>query len=83
MKIEHVLFPSVFFKIMDLFIGRSVSMGSHEPIFGTNKNQILKNGCCERALTPGLYWSKVWKDGNFMVSLLSDYSKTTCVQNSR
>ena len=50
MKIEHVLFPSVFFKIMDPCIGRSFSMCSHDPIFGTNKNRILKNGSCEMGL---------------------------------
>ena len=42
MKIEHVLFPSVFFKITDPCVGRSFSMCSHDPIFGTNKNPILK-----------------------------------------
>ena len=51
MKIEHALFLSVFFKIMDPCFGRSFSMCSHDPIFGTNKNRILKNGSCERALT--------------------------------
>ena len=51
MKIEHVLFPSVFFKIMDPCVGRSFSMCSHDPTFGTNKNRILKNGSCERALS--------------------------------
>ena len=50
MKIEHVLFPSVFFKIKDPFDGRSFLMCSHDPFFGTNKNRILKNGSCERAL---------------------------------
>ena len=44
MKIEHVLFPSVFFKITDPCIGRSFSICSHDPIFGTNKSRILKNG---------------------------------------
>ena len=43
MKIEHVLFPSVFFKITDPFDGRSFLMCSHDPFFGTNKNRILKN----------------------------------------
>ena len=51
MKIEHVLFPSVFFKITDPCIGRSFSMCSHDPIFGTNKNGIVKNGLCERAFS--------------------------------
>ena len=50
MKIEHVLFPSVFFKITDPCIGRSFSMCSHDPIFRANKNRILKNGSCKRAL---------------------------------
>ena len=49
MKIEHVLFPSVFFKITDPFDGRLFLMCSHDPFFGTNKNRILKNGSCERA----------------------------------
>ena len=48
MKIEHVLFPSVFFKITDPFDGRSFLMCSHDPFFGTNKNRILKNGSCEQ-----------------------------------
>ena len=52
MKIEHVLFPSVFFKIKDPFDGRSFLMCSHDPFFGTNKNRFLKNGSCERALRP-------------------------------
>ena len=53
MKIEHVLFPSVFFfKITDPFHGRSFLMCSHDLFFGTNKNRILKNGSCERAFTP-------------------------------
>ena len=51
MKIKHALFPSVFFKIMDLCVGRSFSMCSHDPIFGTNKNRTLKNGSCERAFS--------------------------------
>ena len=50
-KIEHVLFPSVFFKLTDPCVGRSFSMCSHDPIFGTNKNRIVKNESCERALT--------------------------------
>ena len=54
MKIEHVLFPSVFFKITDPFDGRSFLMCSHDPFFGTNKNRILKNGSCERALSEAL-----------------------------
>ena len=56
MKIEHVLFPSgFFFKITELCVGRSFSMCSHEPNFGTNKNQILKtdrlNGPIHREYT--------------------------------
>ena len=50
MKIEHVLFPSVFsqlqIRVMEL---RSFLMCSHNPFFGTNKNWVLKNGSCERA----------------------------------
>ena len=38
-----------FFKITDLFDGRSFLMCSHDPFFGTNKNRILKNGSCEQA----------------------------------
>ena len=49
MKIEHILFPFVFFKITDPCVGRSFSMCLHDPIFGTNKNRILINGSCERA----------------------------------
>ena len=37
MKIEHILFPSVFFKITDLFNGRSFLMCSQDPFFGTNE----------------------------------------------
>ena len=52
MKIEHVLFQSVFFfKITDRFNGRSFLMCSHDLFFGTNKNWILKNGLCEQAFT--------------------------------
>ena len=51
MKIAHVQFPSVFFKIMDPFDGRSFLMCSHDPFFGTNKNRILKNGSYERVLS--------------------------------
>ena len=40
-----------FFKITDPFAGRSFLMCSHDPFFGTNKNRILKNGSCERALS--------------------------------
>ena len=49
MKMEHVLFPSVFFKIKDPFDGRSFLMCSHDPFFGNNKNRNLKNGSCEQA----------------------------------
>ena len=49
-KIEHALFPSVFFTFMDPCVGRSFSVCSHDPIFGTNKNRILENGQCERAI---------------------------------
>ena len=37
-----------FFKITDPCVGRSFSMCSHDPIFGTNKHRILKNESCER-----------------------------------
>ena len=47
MKIKHVLFPSVFFKITKPFDGRSFLMCSHDPFFGTNKNRNLKNGSYE------------------------------------
>ena len=53
-KIEHVLFPSAFYKITDLCVGRSFSMWSHDPMFETNKNWILKNGSCEQALMPAV-----------------------------
>ena len=46
MKIEHVLFPSVF-KITDSCVGRSFMLCLHNPIFGTNKNWILEFGSCE------------------------------------
>ena len=49
MKLKLVLFPSVFVKITDPCVGRSFLMCSYDPIFGTNKNRILKNGSCERA----------------------------------
>ena len=48
MKIEHVLFPSVFFLITDPFDGRSFLICSHNQFFGTNKNWILKNGSFEQ-----------------------------------
>ena len=41
-----------FFKLTDPFVGRSFLLCSHDPIFGTNKNRILKIGSCERALRP-------------------------------
>ena len=41
-KIEHVLSPSIFFKITVPCLGRSFSMCSHGPIFGTNKIASLK-----------------------------------------
>ena len=49
MKIEHALFTSVFVKITDPCVGRSYLMCSHDLIFGTNKNRILKNRPHERA----------------------------------
>ena len=39
-----------FFKITDPCVGRSFSVCSHDSIFGTNRNRILKNGSCGRAL---------------------------------
>ena len=51
MKMEHVLFPSVFFKIKDPFDGMSFLMCLYDPFFGTNNNRILKNELCERAFT--------------------------------
>ena len=38
-KIEHVLFPSVFFKIKDLFDGRLFLICSHNPFFAGNKQK--------------------------------------------
>ena len=49
MKIEHVLFPSVYFKITDPCVGHLFLLCSHDRIFGTNKNWILQIGLCERA----------------------------------
>ena len=59
MKIEHVLFLSIVFKIRDPCVGRSFSVCSHYPIFGTNKNRILKIGSCERALRITNYISSI------------------------
>ena len=42
MKIEHVLLPSIFFKITDPFDGRSFLMCSHDPFFRTKKIGSLK-----------------------------------------
>ena len=39
-----------FLKFTDPCVRRSFSMCSHDPIFGTNKNRILKNGSCEMPL---------------------------------
>ena len=47
-------------------------MCSHDPIFGTNKNRILKNGSCERALKQG---RSVWI---FMICLIWQYDNA-CV----
>ena len=41
----------LFFKVTELFDGRSFLMCSHDPFFGTNKNRNLKNGSCEQAFT--------------------------------
>ena len=43
MKIEYILFPSVFFKITDPCVGGSFLMCSHDPIFGTNKIGSMKS----------------------------------------
>ena len=51
-KIEHVQFPSVFFlTITDPYIGTSFSLCSHDPIFVTNKYQVLEIGSYEQTLT--------------------------------
>ena len=50
MKKERVLFPSVFQNYGSV-CWKVISMCSHDLIFGTNKNLILENGSCERALT--------------------------------
>ena len=42
MKIDHILFPSFFFKITDPFDGRSFLMCSQDPFFGTNEIGPLK-----------------------------------------
>ena len=51
MKIKHVLFLSIFSNLR-MCVGRSFSMCSNDPIFGTNKNRILKNGSSEQAKHP-------------------------------
>ena len=38
---EHVLFPSIFFRNMDLFVEKSFLLCSQDPIFRINKNRIL------------------------------------------
>ena len=44
-------------------------MCSHDPFFGTNKNRILKNGSCERALTQiSLIFSKYVQGAPIKVS---------------
>ena len=51
-----------FLNITDPCVERSLSVCSHvfkDPIFGTNKNRILKNGSCERALIPILCFTEV------------------------
>ena len=64
-----------FFKITDPFDGRSFLMFSHDPFFGTYKNQILKNGSCKRALTVPNRTSDLGKD--FYLQSLEVYS---CIQ---
>ena len=50
MKIEVCSISICFFRITDpSCVGRSFSVCSHDPIFRTNRDRILKNGSCERA----------------------------------
>ena len=62
MKIRHVLFPSVFSNLRIHLSEAHFSLCSHDPIFRTNKNRIIKNRLCEWALT--LYFlhisSHIW-----------------------
>ena len=55
MKIEHVLFPSTFQNYGSVFqkaiFNVSCLLCSRDPIFGTNKNEIIEIGSCEQALT--------------------------------
>ena len=53
MKISMFYFHPFFFRIRDPCVGRSFSRCSHDPIFGTNKSWMLKNGPCERAYRCG------------------------------
>ena len=61
-----------FFKIKDPFGGRSFLMCSHHPFFGTNKNRILENGSCERALKHCLLLVEF--------KILARTAKRTCLQ---
>ena len=47
-----------FFKIVDLCVEASLSLCSHDPIFGTNKNRIFEIGLCEQAFKAHL---RVWQ----------------------
>ena len=71
-----------FFKIMDPCVAKSFSMCSHEPIFGTNKNRILKNGLCERTLIQGLFLIRMIKT-IFQYFLISMHATFTSGTDSR
>ena len=73
MKIERVLFPSVFFKIKDPFDGRSFLVCSHDPFFQPNKNRILKNGSCEQALIIQFSESSNFKQSYFVADETRDF----------
>ena len=47
MKIEHALVPSVFPNLRIRVSEGHFQCVLHDPIFGTNKNRILKNESCE------------------------------------
>ena len=58
MKIEHVLFLSVFTKLRIRLIEGHFQCVYIDPFFGTNKNRILKNGSCEQAFGNALTHSR-------------------------
>ena len=64
-----------FFKLTDPWVGRSFSMCSHDPIFGTNKNRILENRSCERAFTHSVVLEKFIRNGNTYTEKVSLYKK--------